>query len=279
MTAPAPAITRRARWLYGFGAAAYGVKDNGFSYFLMIYYSQVLGLPASLAGLALMIALIFDAISDPLVGFWSDNTHSRWGRRHPFMYASALPVAVCYFFLWTPPIEQLSQLGLFLYLTAVSILIRFLITLYEIPSTSIVAELTEDYDERTSLLSLRYLFGWYGGLSMAVLAWGVFLADTPEYPNGVLNPAGYHSYGLVGAGIILVSILGSSIGLHRYIPQLKAPAQRDSYGLMQIARELRITLSNRNFLALFVAGLFAAIGAGVMRSRSSTGPCPWFSAC
>ena len=82
---------------------------------------------------------------------------------------------------------------MFLYLTAVSILIRFLITLYEIPSTSIVAELTEDYDERTSLLSLRYLFGWYGGLSMAVLAWGVFLADTPEYPNGVLNPAGYHS--------------------------------------------------------------------------------------
>ena len=78
-------------------------------------------------------------------------------------------------------------------------LVRFFVTLYEIPSTSIVAELTEDYDERTRLLSGRYMWGWYGGLAMAALAWGAFLADTPEYPNGVLNPGGYRTYGLVGA--------------------------------------------------------------------------------
>ncbi|MEE9281945.1 MAG: MFS transporter, partial [Myxococcota bacterium] len=262
-TSPLPAVTTRARWLYGFGAAAYGVKDNGFSYFLMIYYSQVLGLPASLAGLAIMIALIFDAISDPLVGYWSDNTHSRWGRRHPFMYSAALPLGVCYYLLWVPPLAYLSDFGLFVYLTVAAILIRFLITLYEIPSTSIVAELTEDYDERTRLLSLRYLFGWYGGLAMAVLAWGVFLRDTPEYPNGVLNPTGYHAYGLVGSVVMVASILGSSIGLHSFIPHLKAPPRRKSHGLVQIARDLRVTLSNRNFLALFVAGLFAAVGAGV----------------
>ena len=66
--------------MYGFGSAAYGVKDNGFSFFLMIFYNQVLGLEGYLAGLAIMVALIFDAISDPLVGYWSDNTHSRWGQ-------------------------------------------------------------------------------------------------------------------------------------------------------------------------------------------------------
>lgn len=260
---PPPRVTTRARWLYGFGSVAYGVKDNGFSYFLMIYYSQVLGLRASLAGLAIMIALIFDAVSDPLVGYWSDSTHSRWGRRHPFMYASALPLALCYYLLWSPPVEDLTQAGLFLYLTVAAVLIRFLVTLYEIPSTSIVAELTESYDERTSLLSLRYMFGWYGGLAMAALAWGVFLADTLEYPNGVLNPVGYRSYGLVGAILILVSILGSSIGLHRYIPYLRSPPARRSHKIRQIARDLGVTLSNRNFLALFVAGLFAAVGAGV----------------
>ncbi|MDG1205805.1 MAG: MFS transporter, partial [Pseudomonadales bacterium] len=148
-------ITPRIRWMYGFGSAAYGVKDNGFSFFLMIFYNQVLGLEGYLAGLAIMVALIFDAISDPLVGYWSDNTHSRWGRRHPFMYFSAIPVAISYYFLWNPIWQDLEQIELFAYLTCTAILVRFFITLYEIPSTSIVAELTDDYDERTRLLGYR----------------------------------------------------------------------------------------------------------------------------
>jgi len=258
-----PPITAKIRWFYGFGSAAYGVKDNGFSFFLMIFYNQVLGLPGTLAGLAIMIALVFDAVSDPLVGYWSDNTHSKLGRRHPFMYASALPVAISYFLLWNPPLEHLSQFGLFMYLTAGAILVRFFITLYEIPSTSIVAELTEDYDERTRLLSYRYMFGWYGGLTMAVLAWGLFMADTADYPNGVLNPDAYFGYSLTGSIVIFVSIVGSSIALHKYIPYLPKAAVRKSFTLKQIPGELKVTLSNRNFLALFMAGLFAAVGAGV----------------
>ena len=75
---------------YGFGAVAYGVKDNGFSYFLLLFYNQVLGLLAAWVGAAIMIALLVDAFSDPMVGCASDNLHSRWGRRHPLMYASAL---------------------------------------------------------------------------------------------------------------------------------------------------------------------------------------------
>ncbi|MEE8399795.1 MAG: MFS transporter [Desulfobacterales bacterium] len=260
-----PAITTKIRWLYGLGAAAFGVKDNGFSYFLMIYYNQVLGMTASLAGLAILIAMIFDAISDPLVGWWSDNTHSRWGRRHPFMYSAAIPVAVVYYLLWNPPLDFLAQFeyGLFFYLTVAAIVIRFLITLYEIPSTGMVAELTEDYDERTRLLSYRYMFGWYGGLFMAVLAWGVFMKDTPEYANGVLNPAGYFGYSLVGSILIVIAILWSSIGLHKFIPYLKQPPERQSFNPMQIVKDLKVTLANRNFLSLFMAGLFAAIGAGV----------------
>lgn len=260
-----PAITNKIRWIYGFGAAAFGVKDNGFSYFLMIYYNQVLGLNASLAGTAILIAMIFDAVSDPLVGWWSDNTHSKWGRRHPFMYSAAIPVAVIYFYLWNPPLAFLDQYeyGLFIYLTIAAVVIRFLITVYEIPSTGIVAELTEDYDERTRLLSYRYMFGWYGGLFMAVLAWGVFLKDTPDYPNGVLNPAGYFDYSLVGSIIIMISIIGSSIGLHQFIPYLKQPPKRESFKPAQVLKDLAVTLSNRNFFALFMAGLFAAIGAGV----------------
>jgi len=254
--AEAPVITSKVRWLYGFGSIAYGVKDNGFSYFLLFYYNQVLGLSGAYAGAAILIAMIFDAVSDPLVGVWSDNTHSRWGRRHPFMYASALPVAVVYYFLWNPP--ELSQFHLFLYLTVAAILIRFFITLYEIPSTGIVAELTDDYDERTRLLSFRYMMGWYGGLTMALLMWGVFMVM-----HGDRSETTFRVYGTVGAIAMFVSIMGSSLGLHKYIPYLKAPPERDSYAISGIVKDLIVTVSNRNFGALFFAGLFAAIGAGV----------------
>ena len=249
-------LTRRVRWFYGLGAAAYGVKDNGFSYFLMFYYNQVLDLPGSLAGTAILIAMIFDAISDPLVGVWSDNIRTRWGRRHPFMYASALPVAVVYYFLWNPP--ELSQQGLFIFLTVSAILIRFFITLYEIPSTSIVAELTDDYDERTQLLGLRYMFGWYGGLSMAFLMWGGFMVT-----HGIDNPTAFKQYGALGAVVMFASIMVSTMGLHRYIPYLRSNPPRAGGGLRDLVKNLGATLANRNFLSLFMAGLFAAIGAGV----------------
>jgi Na+/melibiose symporter-like transporter len=70
-------IRPRTRWLYGFGAIAFGAKDNGFSYFLMFYYNQVLGLPGSLAGIAIFIAMMIDAACDPLLGYWSDTIHGR----------------------------------------------------------------------------------------------------------------------------------------------------------------------------------------------------------
>ncbi|MDH3643342.1 MAG: MFS transporter, partial [Gammaproteobacteria bacterium] len=207
-------------------------------------------------GLAILIAMLFDAISDPLVGVWSDNTRSRWGRRHPFMYGAALPVAFVYFFLWNPP--ALTEFQLFVYLTIASILVRFFITLYEIPSSAIVAELTDDYDERTRMLSYRYMMGWYGGLAMAVLNWGLLMVVWGE-----TDETTFRVYGGIGAVVMFIAIMGSSLGLHRYIPHLHPPPDRESYRLGRLLKDLKQTVSNRNFGALFFAGLFAAIGAGV----------------
>jgi Na+/melibiose symporter-like transporter len=137
-------------------STARSVKDNGFSYFLLLYYNQVLGLPAGWVGSAILTALVVDAFSDPIVGYTSDNLHSRLGRRHPFMYASAVPVALAYFFLWNPP--ALGHRALFVYLIVLAILVRTTITLFEIPNSSLVAELTDDYDERTTMLSYRSSF-------------------------------------------------------------------------------------------------------------------------
>ena len=102
MKSSGSALPFSTKFLYGFGSIAYGIKDNAFAYFLLFVYVQVFGLAPDLAGLAILIMLIFDAISDPLIGYISDNTKSRWGRRHPFMYGSIIPVSLTFFLIWDP---------------------------------------------------------------------------------------------------------------------------------------------------------------------------------
>ncbi|MHC4708901.1 MAG: MFS transporter [Planctomycetota bacterium] len=265
MAQPKQPLTQSTKVLYGFGSVAFGVKDNGFSYFLLFFYTQVMGVHPGLAGLALFAALVVDAISDPLVGYISDRWPSAWGRRHPFMYFSALPVAVGFYFLWNPP-AGLGAQALFVYLLLLAILVRTLITLYEIPSSALGPELSGDYDQRTSLFGYRFFFGWWGGLTMAALMYGVFLEATPEFPNGQLNPNGYHTYGMVGAIAMCVAILISARGTHSYIPHLRRPEAPKPFDARRIVSELKETLSNRSFLLLFVAGLFMALAAGVSSS-------------
>ena len=203
---------------YGFGAVANGAKSNGFNYLLLFFYSQVIGLPADWVSYGIFIALVFDAVSDPTVGYISDNLRSRWGRRHPFMYAAGLPVALAYYFLWSPP--ELSQQGLFVYFVCMAVLIRTAITFYEVPATALVAELTEDYDQRTAFVSFRYFFGWWGGLTMAVLAYLVFL---PESKGGLQYVQGWQNYGLAASIMIFVSIGGIASSSIRWMSKSMRP--------------------------------------------------------
>jgi glycoside/pentoside/hexuronide:cation symporter, GPH family len=249
--------------LYGFGTVAFGVKDQGFSSLLLIFYNQVVGLPAATVGAAIMIALIVDSVLDPIMGQVSDNWRSRWGRRHPFMYAAAVPVALSYILLWHPP--EGSQTLQFAYLVVVAIVIRSFITMYEIPSSALAPELTQDYHERTRVFAFRQFFGWFGGVGMTILALQVFLRPTPEYPTGQLNPDGYHGYALAGAAVMFVAILVSTMGTHRHIPTLRVPPKRD-ISLPLIFREMAATLAHRSFLMLILAGLFNAMAQGLVLS-------------
>ncbi len=263
----AEAVTTRVslftKAAYGFGSVAYGVKNNGFDYFFLFFYSQVMGVDAGLVGVALLIALIFDALSDPLIGYFSDNTHSRWGRRHPFMYFAAIPVSVSYFFIWNPP-GSLNGDELFPYLTVLAVFVRTLITLYEVPSSALVAEITDDYDERSSMLSYRYFFGWTGGTLMATFALSVLLTPSAEgAKDGMFNVDGYSAMGLVAASVIFMAIMVSALGTHHHIPHLRLPPEKSAITIKRVYSELWETLANPSFFALFLAALFGAIATGL----------------
>lgn len=251
------------RLAHGIGAAAFGIKNNGFDYFLLLFYGTIVGLEPGLVGLAILIALLFDAISDPLVGYWSDNLRSKWGRRHPFMYASAFPVAFSYFLLWNPP--DWSQSGLFWYLTLTAIMIRTFITFYETPSTSLLPELTKDYDERTSVQSYRQFFGWAGGNLMSVLMFGVILAGS----GGMQQRDGYETYGIVASILIFVAIMISTLGTHHRIPSLSQPNPAgEKYSLKRVITEMVETWAEKSFLALFLTMIFGSVATGLAASLS-----------
>jgi GPH family glycoside/pentoside/hexuronide:cation symporter len=266
-TAAAAAATApldlRTKLFYGFGSVSFGVKDNGFSYMLLLYYNQVVGLSAPLVGLALMVALVVDAVVDPLIGQVSDNLRTRLGRRHPFMYAAALPVAVSYLALWNPP--HWGQQQLFGYLVVTAVVIRVFISFYEVPSSALSAELTTNYDERTALLSYRYFFGWVGGLTMNFLAFAILLAPDATHKVGQLNPVGYSKYGLIASVVMFFAILISAAGTQRRAAGLNIPPRRH-LPLRQAARELVETVSNRSFLFLLFSGIFGAMASGLVTS-------------
>lgn len=251
---------------YGFGSVAFGVKDQGFAYFLLFFYNQVLGASSAMVGKAIAIALAVDAFADPIVGHLSDNFRSRWGRRHPFMYVAALPIGIGFYFLWNPP--SLTPEATFFYLVFAIIIVRTFITMYEIPSSAMVAELTPNYDQRTSFLSYRYFFAYGGGGVMTLLAYGIFFRSTPQFPQGQLNPAGYVNYSIAASLIIVGAILVSSLGTHRFIPYFSKPPERQ-LTIGRFFAEMFETFKNRNFLVLTLSSLFSAIAAGALTALTT----------
>jgi Na+/melibiose symporter-like transporter len=259
---PRPRVGLSTKLFYGLGSVAYGVKDNGFSAFLLLFYNQVLGLPAPWVGAAIGIALVVDSVLDPIVGQISDSWRSRWGRRHPFMYLAAVPAALAFYCLWRPP-TGLSHGQLFAYLLVTAVVVRSLITLYEIPSTALGPELSENYDQRTALFGFRFFFGWWGGLTMTVLALGFLLRPDATHTVGQLNPAGYAAYGAVSAAIMIGAILISAAGTHKFIPHLKQPVAASRFDLKVWLAAVRVILANRSFRAIMASALFSSMAAGL----------------
>lgn len=247
---------------YGLGAVGFGIKDIGLKIFLLVYYNQVLGLTATWVGLASGVALVIDAAIDPVIGYWSDNLHSRWGRRHPPMYAAVLPISLAYGLLWDPP-GGLTQPQLTLYLIGMIILVRVLISVYEVPNAALAPDLTDDYDERTSVIGYRVLIGLTGGLAVAVVALIAFIPPEGSSTPGQLVAAGYVRYGWISAIVMLVTSLASALGTHRRIPLLRHPPPRQKFELRRSFGEILESLSQPSLRTLLLAILFANLAGGL----------------
>ena len=260
-------LTFNTKFAYGVGQLAEGLKNSALNTFVLFYYNQVLGLSGTLAGLAVAIALIFDAVTDPLAGSISDNWRGRLGRRHPFMYASAIPLGLCFYLLFSPP-GEMSEWGLFLWLTVTIVLTRASMTLYHVPHIALGAELSTDYQERSQIVSFRYVLSFLGFFLCYGLGFAWFFRDTPEFPNGQFNTAAYGPFALTLSLLMVLTIVWSAWGTQHRIPFLpKAVGEQVKLSVVGIVvrmfSETTGALKNRSFMWLFAAALVIFIMVGV----------------
>jgi Na+/melibiose symporter-like transporter len=257
---PLPFKTKLA---FGVGSGAESIALFTVGSYAMLYYNQVLGLPAHLAGLAISVSLFLDGVSDPLVGSISDRTRSRFGRRHAYMFAAPFPIAMSLVAVFNPP-EGLSTGALFAWFAIAVVMLRQSMTFFHTPHLALGGELSRDYTERSKVMAYNAFFTWAGAAATSWIALSYFFKATPEYPRGLLNPEPYAPYSLVMAGIALAVLFASAWFTRDRIPLLpKPPENLPKFSPFEFFRDLGKAFNNRNYVWLLVAYFFLSMMVGL----------------
>jgi len=231
---------RRLLWAYGLGDAGTGMAAALIGFYLFIFYTAAAGLPAWMAGLVLMVARLWDAINDPIVGWLSDKTQSRSGPRLPWILWSAVPLGVAMAFMWwLPPGGPWMKFTVFV---LISVVANSLYTCVNLPYAALAAELTTDVSLRTRLNTARFTGSIIASLVGTVLG-GLLLRDHH-------NPASYFQVGIATGLIISASTLLCGWGLAPAARHCQRPVSETG----TTRRLLRRVSRNRRFLK--VLGLY-----------------------
>jgi glycoside/pentoside/hexuronide:cation symporter, GPH family len=248
---------------------AYGAGDIGGAIvgilllsYLSPFLTNVAHLTPGLAGATQLVVRVWDAFLDPVIGIMSDRgdvfgakIKAKWGRRYPWMLFAAIPFGLLFICQWLIPFPESNQWGLFGFYTLVSMLLGTFFTMYSLPYTALTAELTEDYNERTSLNSFRFTFSIGGSIVALLIAIVVFMV--------VKDPATqYLTIGIICAVISVLPIFYCVWGTQaraKLVNQHQA-IRVENPDSMPLLAQIRSVFSNRPFL--FVVGIYL---------------CSWFS--
>jgi len=208
----------------GFGIADIGgnLFFTAMGFWTLTYLTDTVYLAPALAGIAVMAAKIWDAVTDPIVGYLSDNTRSRFGRRRPYLLFGALPFALSLRLFFTKP-SFTGQTALFWWALLMLCFVNTAMTLVNIPYGALTPELTSDYNEQTSLNAYRFICAGIGTMIGAVIVMPI-VTLFPE------KRAGFSAAGAVIGGIILVTTLITFFSVKEpALPPKKTAAQSGSF--------------------------------------------------
>ncbi|MBW4620416.1 MAG: MFS transporter [Cyanosarcina radialis HA8281-LM2] len=238
---------------YGAGDLGTAITANLGTFLLSPFLTDVAGLRPGLAGWTQLIGKVWDAVNDPMVGVLSDRTTSRWGRRYPWMLLGAVPLGLFFFLQWIVPRfsghEATNQWGLFWYYTIISILFNTFYTIVNVPYTALTPELTQDYNERTSLNSFRFAFSIAGSILSTLVAF-LFFA---RFPND--KGQAYFWIAIICTVVSVLPVYWCYWGTRSRLASVsyQRPEAETSVSI-PFLQQLKIAFSNRPFL--IVTGIY-----------------------
>ena len=233
-------LSRLQRWIYGSGDTGFSLTLTIVSAYFAIFLTDVVRVDPAVAAAAIFIGRSSDYLNDPLIGYISDRTRTRWGRRRPFLLFGSLPFALAFMLMWWRPPFQ-GDIALAIYYAAAYLLFDIAATFVYMPYFALTPELTPDYDERTSLTATRMFFSIAGSLVAFTVPLMIVGSFRPENAGRVL-------------------LMGVAFGLASALPLLLVFfTARERPELMQQAQpglkaSFRAALRNRPFL--FGAGIY-----------------------
>jgi len=227
-------LTTREKWLYGAGDLGFSLTSTILGAYFAIFLTDVVGIRPAVAAIAILIGRTWDYINDPIIGYISDRTRTRWGRRRPFLLFGALPFALVFAMLWwRPPLE--GDVALVVYYAAAYVLFDAAATFVYMPYFALTPELTPDYDERTALTSTRMFFSILGSLVAFTIPLMIVDGFQPDHASRVLVMG--LSFGIASALPLLLVFFGT-----RERPEFMQQSQP------KLSQSLKAAVGNRPFM-------------------------------
>lgn len=220
--------------IYGSGDFGYSMTNSIIAAYFLLFLTDVVGMSAATAGFAILIGRTWDYINDPLIGNLSDRTKTRWGRRRPFLLFGAVPFAITFAMLWYKPAFT-DQTALAVYYALAYILYDASQTFVFMPYFALTPELTDDYDERTSLTSFRMVYNILGGLIAFTIPLMIVGSFSPQNASNVQKMG------------IIFGIL-SALPLFLIFFKTRETQKPVQYEKPNILNSIKVALKNRPFV-------------------------------
>lgn len=257
---------------YGLGECANSLIMNGFFGFAMLYYTEALNLSPVLAGIAMSVSVFWEAVTEPVVGHYSDRTRSRWGPRHSWMFLGGLLMALCFYFIWAVPASIRDQATpLFWYLVVMNLLLRTGLTMFFIPYLALGFEMVGDYQGRSNLQAIRQVLSMAANFAGPALAWSIFYRDTVgadgEKIIGTTVPQNFINMGAAFSLATVVFVLVVLWLTRQWIKDTRTPAQENAVVKKEkFWADMKQTISDPNPRWVFVYIFLVCVGMVLVSS-------------
>ncbi len=253
---------------YGFGGLGYNSMTQTLGNFIMFFGTSVMGIPGTMVGVAVAISSLWDGVSDPLVGYLSDNTHNKtFGRRHGYMTFGCITVAFLNILLWSMP-NSFDIWGKFFWLLFFMLAIETACTFYSTPFSALAIDIAPDYNEQSKIQGFKTVFNIIGMILPSVMLYFFMPSisigvQTDFSQRGYLNMAYVNSMLVVFCGLIAVF---GSLRFARKSPNFSFVGQKEKFSMQKLMCGYFNVIKKKNFRSVILGYAMATVASAFLMS-------------